>query len=179
MNAKEITFSVTFTISALLVGFSTFSSAQVISNFEQAITETVIENPEVKATWYDFEAAREQQRVASGNYRPRLDLNGEVGRERSDSPSSINSSFDSYERDSANLTLTQMLFDGFETKNEVERLGYAKLSKFYEIKQASERSALETGQSYLDVLRYQSLVELAKQNYVNHKTIHSLSLIHI
>jgi adhesin transport system outer membrane protein len=169
MTAKEITFRVTFTISALLAGFSTFSSAQVISNFEQAITETVIENPEVKATWYDFEAAREQQRVASGNYRPRLDLNGEVGRERSETPSSP---YDSYDRDSANLTLTQMLFDGFETKNEVERLGYAKLSKFYEIKQASERSALETGQSYLDVLRYQGLVELAKENYVNHKKIH-------
>jgi adhesin transport system outer membrane protein len=169
MMAKKITVNLTLTITALLAGFSTFSSAQVISNFEQAITETVIENPEVKATWYDFEAAREQQRVASGNYRPRLDLNGEVGRERSETPSSP---YDSYDRDSANLTLTQMLFDGFETKNEVERLGYAKLSKFYEIKQASERSALETGQSYLDVLRYQGLVELAKENYVNHKKIH-------
>jgi adhesin transport system outer membrane protein len=166
--AKKISFNLTLTITALLAGLSPLSSAQVISNFEQAITETVIENPEVKATWYDFEAAREQQRVASGNYRPRLDLNGEVGRERSETPSSP---YDSYDRDSANLTLTQMLFDGFETKNEVERLGYAKLSKFYEIKQASERSALETGQSYLDVLRYQGLVELAKENYVNHKNI--------
>lgn len=168
MNAKKIIFTVSLTISALFIGFSGLASAQVISNFEQAITETVIENPEVKATWYDFEAAREQQRVASGNYRPRLDLTGEVGRERSETPSSP---FDSYDRDSVNLTLTQMLFDGFETKNEVERLGYAKLSKFYEIKQASERSALETGQSYLDVLRYQGLVSLAKENYVNHKNI--------
>ena len=169
MITEKRTVNSTLTISALLIGFSTFSSAQVISNFEQAITETVIENPEVKATWYDFEAAREQQRVASGNYRPRLDLNGEVGRERSETPSSP---YDSYDRDSANLTLTQMLFDGFETKNEVERLGYAKLSKFYEIKQASERSALETGQSYLDVLRYQGLLVLAKENYVNHKNIY-------
>jgi adhesin transport system outer membrane protein len=168
MIVRKINFSVTVTISALLIGFSTFASAQAISNFEQAITETVIENPEVKATWYDFEAAREQQRVASGNYRPRLDLTGEVGRERAETPSSA---YQSYDRDSANITLTQMLFDGFETKNEVERLGYAKLSKFYEIKQASERSALETGQSYLDVLRYQGLVVLAKENYVNHKTI--------
>jgi adhesin transport system outer membrane protein len=170
MIVRKINFSVTVTISALLIGFSTFASAQAISNFEQAITETVIENPEVKATWYDFEAAREQQRVASGNYRPRLDLTGEVGRERAETPSSA---YQSYDRDSANITLTQMLFDGFETKNEVERLGYAKLSKFYEIKQASERSALETGQSYLDVLRYQGLVELAKENYINHKKIHN------
>jgi adhesin transport system outer membrane protein len=169
MIRRKITVNSTLTISALLMSFSAFSSTQVISNFEQAITETVIENPEVKATWYDFEAARAQQRVAAGNYRPRLDLNSEVGRERSETPSSA---FDSFDRDSANLTLTQMLFDGFETKNEVERLGYAKLSKFYEIKQASERSALETGQSYLDVLRFQGLVELAKENYVNHKNIH-------
>jgi adhesin transport system outer membrane protein len=159
-------------ISTLLLGFSSFSSfasAQVIADFEQAISQTVIENPEVKAAWYDFEAARENQRVASGNYRPKLDITGDIGRERSDTPSS---DFDSYDRDSVNLTLTQMLFDGFATQNEVAKLGFSKLAKYYDIKQASERSALETAQAYLDVLRYQALTELAKGNYVNHKKIY-------
>ena len=71
MIANKAVLVLILKISTLLLGFSSFASAQVIADFEQAISQTVIENPEVKAAWYDFEAARENQRVASGNYRPK------------------------------------------------------------------------------------------------------------
>jgi adhesin transport system outer membrane protein len=169
VTIKAVKLSAMAVLATCCVSIVPLLSAQPIATFEQAISETVVENPEVKAAWYDFEAARESQRVASGNYRPKLDITGDIGRERSETPSS---DFDSYDRDTVNVTLTQMLFDGFATQNEVAKLGFFKLSKYYDIKQASERSALETAQAYLDVLRFQQLLVLAKENYVNHKKIY-------
>jgi len=62
-----------------------------------------------------------------------------------------------------------MLFDGFATRNEVRRLDKAKLVRYYELLDASENVALEAGRAYLDVLRYRRLVDLAQDNYVQHK----------
>lgn len=139
--------------------------ASVIGNYRDAITETVLTNPEVNAAWYDYEAARERRRVAKGGYLPKVDLVSEIGRERSETP--IRPEND-YTRDSTRLTLTQMLFDGFATRYEVARLDYAKLSSFYELKRASEQAALEASAAYFDVIRQQKLVSLAEDNYIEH-----------
>ena len=62
-----------------------------------------------------------------------------------------------------------MLFDGMFTPNEVKRLGYAKLTRYYELLEASETAAQEALRAYADVVRYRELVEAATQNYVEHK----------
>ncbi|MBT9521656.1 MAG: TolC family protein, partial [Dechloromonas sp.] len=41
--------------------------------------------------------------------------------------------------------------------------------RYYELLDASETTALEAGRAYLDVLRYRHLVDLAKDNYIQHK----------
>ena len=62
-----------------------------------------------------------------------------------------------------------MLFDGMFTANEAKRLGYAKLTRYYELLEVSESAALEAIRAYSDVVRYRELVEAATQNYVEHK----------
>ncbi len=143
--------------------------AEPIKDFRQAVQQTVLENPEVNASWYQFESTREELRAAEGNYYPSIDLTADAGRERSDSPGV---SADTYTREAARLSLTQMLFDGFETENEVKRLGFEQLSDYYDLQQVSEQAAEEAARAYLDVLRYQQLVRLAEENYVEHRLVH-------
>jgi adhesin transport system outer membrane protein len=64
-----------------------------------------------------------------------------------------------------------MLFDGFSTRNEVARLGFEKLASYYDFQQTAEDIALEVVQAYHDVIRYRDLVNLAKENYIQHRLV--------
>ncbi len=74
-----------------------------------------------------------------------------------------------YNRTGWLVSLNQMLFDGFATRNEVKRLNKAQLVRYYELLEAIDSVALEAGRAYLDVLRYRFLVDLAEDNYVQHR----------
>ena len=132
----------------------------------EAVRQAVVSNPEVQARWHNFTAADAEKDVARAGWRPQVDLTYGVGIERNKTPSTDTGTYD---RHGGALTLTQTLFDGFFTKNEVERLSYAKLTRYYELLEAAENIALEAARAYVDVSRYSALVEEAKQNYVEHK----------
>lgn len=129
----------------------------------------VLNSPEVTSKWHSYRAADEEIGVARGGYFPRVDLTAGSGRESLRTPSAADRD---YNRSGYVLSLNQMLFDGFATRNEVRRLDKARLVRYYELLEASENVALESARAYLDVLRYRRLVELAKDNYVQHKATH-------
>jgi len=137
----------------------------------QAARKAVVSNPEVQARWNGFKAANSERDVARGGYFPQLDLNAASGRESRESPLAPPGGYGSYSFNSAQLSLTQMLFDGMFTGNEVKRLGYAKLTRYYELSEATETAALEAVRAYADVLRYRELVDAATQNYAEHKQV--------
>nr|WP_137892497.1 TolC family outer membrane protein [Ramlibacter sp. 2FC] len=152
---------------AAAVLFGVAAQAQNIPEpLAQAARKAVVTNPEVQARWHGFLAAGNERDVARGGYFPQLDLRAGVGRESRITPLT---NYGTYNFDGVQLTLNQMLFDGLFTPNEVKRLGYAKLTRYYELAEASETAALEATRAYADVVRYRELVEVAKQNYVEHK----------
>lgn len=132
----------------------------------KAVRKAVLTNPEVQASWNGFKAAgSEQDRVRSG-FMPQIDLSASVGREnRSTSVAGDGT----YNYDTAKLTLNQMLFDGLLTSSEVKRMGYAKLSRYYELAEVSESVALAALQAYIDVLRYRERVQVGTDNFIEHK----------
>ena len=138
----------------------------------QAVRKAVASNPEVQARWNGFKAAGNERDVARGGLLPQLDLTTSLGRESQVSLARPGSG--DYNLNATQLTLNQMLFDGFFTPSEVKRLGYAKLTRYYELADASETAALEAVRAYVDVARYLELVDVATQNYVEHKQITGL-----
>ena len=133
-----------------------------------AVKQAVATNPEVQARWHEFTASREEQDVARGGYLPRVDLSTGIGRERLKEPNTPETSFT---RRGATLSLNQMLYDGFATREEVSRLAYAKLTRYYELLDATESTALEASRAYLDVLRYRELSRLAQENLAQHDQV--------
>ena len=69
------------------------------------------------------------------------------------------------------LVLRQMIFDGFATSSEVNRLGHAKRVRYYELQSAMQSTTIEFMRSYIDTLRYRQLADYAKTNYVTHKQL--------
>lgn len=136
------------------------------TDLPSTIQQTIISNPDVNAAWANFSASGSDVRVAQGNYLPSIDISAGVGRQDQQ-----NDGRGSYSSDFAELTLTQMVFDGFATRNEVERLDRTRLIAYFELLGASEEVTLEAFQTYLDVLRYREMVRLAQDNYREHQRV--------
>lgn len=162
MQKKLLAFALTSSLLPCLL------AAQTSLSLKEAVQRAVESNPEVQARWHNFRAAQSEQDAARGGYRPRVDLSAGVARRYRDSPSSGIYGL-SFNQNSATLSLTQMLFDGFATRNEVARLGYTSLVRYFEVLDTAENIALETTRVYIDVLRYRDLEKLAEDNYVRHR----------
>ena len=146
------------------------SAAQKTPEFAalKSIAQSAILNsPEVVSKWHNYKAADEEIGVARGAFLPRVDATVGAGKESLKQPP-LNVK-NEYSRNGYVLSLNQMIFDGFATRNEVRRLDKARLVRYYELLDASENVALEASRAYLDVLRYRFLNNLAEDNYVQHK----------
>jgi adhesin transport system outer membrane protein len=144
------------------------ATATDVSGLKEAITQGVMISPRVNADWYNFTAKGFAEQGARGGYYPSVDLAARIGREDRDTPLLDIGDF-SY--DATQFSITQMLFDGFATRDEVARLGYDKLSQYYTFKRASEEVALEVAVAYLDAVKYQRLVGFARDNLQVHRSI--------
>ena len=138
------------------------------TDLNTTIQQTIVSNPQVNAAWNNFSAAGSDVRVAQGNYLPSIDVRAGVGRQDQQ-----NDGRGSYSSDFAELTLTQMVFDGFATRSEVERLDRTRLIAYFELLGACETVALEAFETYLDVLRFREMVRLAQDNYREHQRVFS------
>jgi len=155
---------------AVLATLSVPAGAQAVPEaLIQAAQKAVTANPDVQSRWHQFSAAEADEEQMRGGYWPSVDLNAGVGRESVKTPGT---STNRYTRSGAQLSLNQMLYDGMFTPNEVARLGHAKVTRYFELLEGIEESTLEVVRAYADVLRYRKLVELAKDNYVEHKLTH-------
>ncbi|WP_294636944.1 TolC family outer membrane protein [uncultured Aquabacterium sp.] len=152
----------------MLASLSTLASAQTPAGMAAAVQKALSTNPEVTARLNALQAAANETDVARGGFLPRVDLNASVGRDR-DRITSRDPENRSLSRNGVALSATQMLWDGQATRKEVERLGHARTVRYFEFLSASEDTALEAARAYLDVLRYRKMVQLAEDNYVQHK----------
>ncbi len=161
---KKIT-ALTLVTAAVLASFT--ASAQPLPEaLRDAASKAVIGNPEVQAHWHAFKMAGGDQAAAKSGYRPQIDLEASTARERRTTPYTNSQQYNHY---GATLTLNQMLYDGFLTRNETRRLGFTALTRYFETVDSAETTTLEVFRAYADVLRYRELVELAKVNYAEHK----------
>jgi len=135
--------------------------------FKDTAQRALVSNPEILARAHAWQAAKEERAIAAGGYYPRVDLSSGVSREHRDDPLLQAN----YRQNLTTLTLTQMLYDGFATSNEVSRLDHASLVRYFELRDVSESTTLEVVRAYEDVLRYRELVSFAEENYVQHRAL--------
>nr|WP_148279905.1 TolC family outer membrane protein [Acidovorax sp. KKS102] len=126
--------------------------------------EAISRNPEVLSRFHALQASNAEQDVARAPLRPRVDAQAFGGYSSSRSAGDTNT----YSRPGANLQLRQLIFDGNAAGSDLRRAGFARLSRYYDLRASSNQVALETVQAYLDVQRYRELEMLARDNWGFH-----------
>lgn len=148
---------------------ATPTKAEEVS-LEQAVARGVATNPEYGVVANNRMATQEELEQGEGLYLPSIDLRGSTGFEWNDDQNTkargkSSETFGTYDY---SATLTQMLFDGFAAKNEVERQEARVRSAASRVNEVSQLVGLNIVTSYLEVMRQRDLLKITKDNVEEH-----------
>lgn len=160
--------------SAILLAMACANSQAMSIN--EAVQNAVDQHPEISASRNSRLSADEDVKFARGGYYPTVDLVAGYGRQRSDNTNTRgfnpdgtrNHNKETLSYTQSELRLRQMLFDGFNTANEVGRTQAVANSRAYYTQATAETVALRAIEVYLEVLKRRELVTLAKNNLQAH-----------
>lgn len=143
-----------------------WAQAVQAETIHEAITKTLETNPDVLIDVARRLANGEAANQAWGGYLPRVDLLLGGGRQQPDNVTTRSTYGSSLEqrRYDRTLTVSQMLFDGFATSNEVDRNQSRVRSAAHKLAYTSEQTALKAIEAYLEVLRQDEVINLTKDN---------------
>lgn len=146
---------------------------------EDSVIRALSFNPEIGVVQSDRRAIDQELRQARALYLPSIDLRAAIGPEFTNSTGTR--SRDSrppggdasalLTRMETQVTLSQMLFDGYATDSEVARQLARIDSAAYRVNEAAEFIALDAIEAHLDVLRNEDLVRQARRNVSAHEDI--------
>ena len=151
---------------------STYARAnETNATVNETLLKAISTNPEIQAKWHSFLASDKDLVSAKGGYLPKLDLTAGLGRENLDGKGYAGRDFQNYSRDGVTLSLTQMIFDGKLTYSQTKRYTHSKKMRYFNLISSMEQIGLAAIRSHEDVLRYRTLVEMAKGNLERHQVI--------
>lgn len=143
------------------------ASAQSLTD---TIETTLRTNPQIQASKYELEAARQQEKQARGGFFPTIDVVVASGRENSNNTTTRAAGLDerTLTREEKSVRLTQLLFDGGATGNFVDQRNAQVDAAMARLVNSQESVGLRAVQVYLEVLRRNAVVELARENLAHH-----------
>lgn len=136
---------------------------------EQAVALTITTKPEIKASYNEFRSKYFDAQASTGAYMPKLDLDAGIGYEAVDLASGTE---DQLTRKEATLSLTQLIWDGSATLNDIDRTAADAESVRFQLLSAAQDIALEVTKIYLDATKAYEILALSESNLAVHKDIH-------
>lgn len=154
---------------------ASYSEDHKVRTLHDALSVGVATNPEYGVVAASRRATDEELEQGEALFLPSIDVNGDIGFEHSDDPGTRGGLDDDDEenmlRKEIGVTLTQMLFDGFEAKYEVERQQARVKSSAERVRETAELVGLSIVEAYLEVLRQRQLLLIARDNVNSHEGI--------
>lgn len=146
------------------------TSSTHAQTLEQAVAHTIKTNPSIKAQYNEFISKRYLRESSGGQYLPSIDLDAAIGtqdleREAWD--------FGDYTGNEVSISLTQLLWDGNATLNDMDRTAADAESVRLQLLADAEDIALEVARIYLDATQAFELLALSEGNLRTHKKIYS------
>ncbi|MDX2495101.1 MAG: TolC family outer membrane protein, partial [Desulfuromusa sp.] len=165
-----------FAIVCITILTPTISKSETISLY-QSVDEALKFSPQLQALTHDHQAAEFDLKQSRGRYLPSVDLLLGYGLEQySDNATRragaepSDSDWDS--RGDATLRLTQKVYDGGETSQQVAIQQALLDSANFQIQSGAQTVALDAIIAHLDVFRQRELVVLAEKNLTVHQDIY-------
>lgn len=143
-------------------------------SLKDAILFVLETNPDIKAAEANKQAIEFELEQARNFYAPSIEFEAWAGTSENRGTASPDLGAASGSVDGFEVTgrISQMLFDGFRTRSEIERQAYRIDGAAFRVLERSEVLSLEAVRLYSDVLRSQSLLSLARSNLAYHKDVY-------
>lgn len=157
----------------LIVAAPLFAAGKVVT-LPEIVQKTINQHPAIAERRAFLETAQAKIREQKGYLYPTLDMNLGGGREWSRNASTIpikERGFRSLDRGESSISLNQLLFDGFQSTERVKAALGREENAQYQLLDTSESIGLRAVEVYLDILRYQALLDAAKETLQKHQTI--------
>ncbi|MBD1390612.1 TolC family outer membrane protein [Neiella sp. HB171785] len=150
------------------------SQTVVAQTLPQAVRLAVETHPQIVQSERKVREGEQTVRQAEGGYLPSVDVTADWGFQVVDNPSTRANGTDdeTWNNGRVGFEARQMLFDGFATRNDIDRTEAFTLAREHELSAMSESIALAATRVYLDVQRYRTQYQLALENLDNHKRIY-------
>lgn len=164
---KKVSLGLSLLLAGVTVSLPSIAQQTSVMPLTYAADKAIANNPEVQQAWHAFKASVYGVDAAQSGYLPTVDASVSAGYERRNYGVE-----DEYNRNTAELTIGQMLYDGFRTSNTVKRFERIQIIRYFEMLSQAEQVALEASVAYLDVKKFTKLVELAKKNLQEHESVY-------
>ncbi len=168
-----------FRLGALSVlAMSLMTSAAGAMSIEEAIRLTVQTNPSIGEAAANRRAVDYELKQAVGQYLPQVSLDGSFGasRVRTDQvgvlpPLRSDKWFNPAQ---GQLVVRQLIFDGFATSNDIYRQAARVDAAALRVVERSELLGLDAAEAYIDILRHEQILGVARRNIAKHQEIFGL-----
>ena len=160
-----------FSAGAILLTVSQTGAAAL--TLQEAVAIAVRSNPDIQASVANRDAIGFELEQAEGLFLPSVDLEGRTGAQRFSSVSTRRTGDDDdvFWRNEANVVVSQLLFDGFESESEVDRQTARLEGASARVFERSEFVGLNVVREYLEVARLSRVVNLAERNIGYHRKV--------
>lgn len=148
-------------------------AAQADEPMAGAARRAIESNPELSVRVNALRASLEAITVARAARLPRVDAEASVGR-TNDRITTRNPANGTLDHNGMALSVTQLLWDGQALTQQIRRLDHDRQTRWFELLDGTEQTALEAVRAYIDVARLRRLVELAEDSYVQHRYAYQL-----
>ncbi len=148
-----------------------------VKTLSDALAVGISTNPEYGIVAANRRATDEELKQGRALFLPSVDVNGDVGFEHTDDVGTRGGTDGDDEEDlfrrEVGVTLTQLLFDGYDSHYEVQRQKARVTSASYRVRETAELVGLSIVEAYLEVLRQRQLLFIANENLQEHIRIHN------
>ncbi|MFN3015254.1 TolC family outer membrane protein [Vibrio coralliilyticus] len=149
------------------MSFSSYSQT-----LEQAVAITLATNPELKSSFNEYKSALKQADASGGAYLPSIDLDAGIGYEDINPAESTGRADTDLTRKEATISLTQLIWDGNATLNDMDRTAAEAESIRLQLWADASDLALQVTQVYLDAVKATEVLALSESNLAVHKDIY-------
>lgn len=153
------------------IAFLAWSGATSAQTLMEASAYTIESSPDVAIIKSQYLSRIEQIGVSKAGYLPTVDLALGYGREWTDSISTraaVGHEDVKLNRGEASVTVSQMLYDGMRTSNDLDRTRAEATAHRYQLWSAAENATLEVADAYMGVIFAEKASVLAADNLEAH-----------
>jgi len=155
-------------------GLFIISQAAHALDLTSVISDSVSAHPQVKEKIHVYRQVLEDREIAESGWRPSVDLGASSGVYNNDNNNRSNNNDDlsgNYDSSSVEVSVTQNLFNGYDTTYQVEQAAARIEAALYDVYDTADNIALRAIEAYLEVIKQRQLYQLAIENVAAHEKI--------